>query len=178
MTLEEIRKEVLKEQDQIDWVSIMISAKTIHRKVNENKSFLGLNRGFINVVRVPSWQSKEYIAELSTIYNPNDITFIDAPIQAKLLKVLKEGTLVNEDTIKNKLIVVLTDKMSIETLLARKNLLFLKFSMSMNSERIENSTQRITKCKWKKQGEKTITWIKGQGVSIKRDNILDELLKQ
>ncbi len=181
MTLDWVRKEILKDQDKIDWMGIINTSKALYKEVNENKSFLGLSKGFINIVRC-SYTFNQAEEELLSIYNATDVIIIKAGLQSVILDILKSGEIINDFTLSNKIIIVITDKSTIESLLVKKNIPFLNFTMSIDTMRTKESmglttASYITTCRWKKIGEKAITWVKGQAISIKRDGILDELLK-
>jgi len=183
MTLDWVRQEILKDQDKIDWMGIINASKVLYKEINENKNFLGLSKGFVNIIRTSHFSKFNRVEEeLNSIYNPDDMIIIKAGLQSILTNIVKSDSTINDYTLSNKIIIVITDKSTIESVLVKRNIPFLNFSMSLNTTRTEESMHLptptyITMCSWRRRGEKSITWIKGQAISIKRDGILDELLK-
>lgn len=172
MSLAWIRKEVAKSPSKIDWLRVIETARDIYREENESESILGLSKGFLNFVKLSSYyDSKNIAAEILSIYNPNDVEILYGTYHNTVAKFIKEGK-ISQKTINEKIVVLLTERTTVERLFGQ--LPVMRFKSSYSYKRVPGSPS-ISLCKWKKDGEKGISWEKGKSVALKRDNILDDL---
>ena len=179
MDLDWVRKEVKKSPDKIDWLKIMDAAKEIYKEDNEKKSVLGLSKGFLNFIKSSYYDANSIMADINTIYNQNDIVYIKGAYHNDALKALKEGKITKE-TIIEKIVILITDRTTVEKLLHQYSIPYIKFSTSVNSKRVGKpipgvKAEFITTRRWKKEGQKGISWVKGQALALKRENVLDDL---
>lgn len=169
MTLDWLRQEVQKEPNEINWLEVMNTAKSLYREDNENTTVFGLSKGFVNFVKCRSTiYSNDLRNELLKIYKPDDLLFITVDKQSDLNKMLK-GSQISSDVLSRKLIIVFTDKNTVEPLFNKYNVPYLKFNFSRTW-----TTPKVFK--WKKEGSKQIVWKLGEVLSFKRENVIEELL--
>lgn len=163
--IEWVKKEISKESG-IDWLGISERSKLIY-KAEAKSTVLGFSKGFVNLVRVSSWYSiDEYVKELSQIYP--SANFISSSKQFQVVRMAKEN-IFSRENIDEKLTFLLSDKNTIESVLNRYSIPYISFGLKYGGLGKNNFT--LTR-----SGHETIKWIKGQGISFKRENILDQLL--
>lgn len=173
MTLQWLRQEVKKKPETVDWFQVQETANILYRKYNKSNLTLQLSKGFINIVRVNySWSSSKFSDEIKQ-FHPN-AKVITASTQAAANKYIKDKTITSE-TIKDELIVILTDKSTIDCLFngeRKMKLPMLKFKLTENTSYSKENKERKTIMTWKGEGMKPVKWEKGKGLAIKRDDIL------
>ena len=179
MNLDWLRKEVLKEQNEIDWIKVSDLSKKFYNEENQKNSVFGLSKGFVNFIKVSYMHfATEFSNELHLIY-PN-VKIYQCKTQSALIKVIKDGV-ITRDSIRNDLVVVFSDKLTVETVFNRYKIPFFKFNAarSYRSYKQEDvSYKREDRFSWRKEGEKGFTWKKGTGLSMRRENILESLFDE
>jgi hypothetical protein len=185
MDLKWLREEIAKNQEDINWLNVLDTVNKIYKEENDKKSFLGISKGFINFVKV-SWShyGTELANEIKQMY-PNAIIY-QVGTQSKAIKLIKptkdKPAEVDKKTISDNIIVFISDKSTIETIFNRYKLPFVKYIGAITSKRVMspdgNKSESKTYYRWRRDGERSIQWGKGQGLSIKRDNLLEELFEE
>lgn len=185
MDLNWLRKEISKNQEDINWLDILDTVNKIYKEENDKNSFLGISKGFINFVKV-SWlhHGNELANEIKQMY-PNARIY-QVSTQSKAIKLIKptkdQSAEVDRKIITDNIVVFISDKNTIETVFNRYKLPFIKYISSISTKKIispdGNSSKYFTYYRWRKDGERGIKWEKGQGLSIKRDNLLEELFEE
>lgn len=176
MTIDWIKKEIKKNSKDIDWLGISNTAKAIYLKNNESKSVLGLGKGFVNFINSSSYDFRELKAELYSIYKEDELDIIDGNYQSTVNNLIQSGRLSN---LKEKIVIIHTDKYTIEKLFLKNNIPYIRYSTSMSTKRYKDSNDKdcyLRTFRWKKDDEKVIKWEKGQAISFKRNTILEDLL--
>ncbi len=178
MDLKWLREEIANNQEDINWLDVLNTVNKIYKEENDKKSFLGINKGFINFVKV-SWSH-----EIKQMYPNAKIYQVGTQSKAiKLIKPTKDNPAeVDKKTISDNIIVFISDKSTIETIFNRYKLPFVKYIGAITSKRVVspdgNKSESKTYYRWRRDGERSIQWGKGQGLSIKRDNLLEELFEE
>lgn len=171
MTLEWIRKEMKKKPENIDWFQVQETANLLYKEYNKSNLTLKISKGFINIVRVDSyWRMNEYAKEVKQFY-PN-AKILTVTTQAAANKYIKDKT-ITMDSIKDELIVILTNKNTVDCLFngeRKLKLPILKFKLTEGTSSKDGVRKSIIT--WKGEGMKPVKWEKGQGLAIKRDDIL------
>lgn len=160
-------KQELSKEKGIDWLGISEKSKLIY-KAEAKSTVLGFSKGFVNFVKVSSWYSiDQYINELRQIYP--SANFIKSTKQYQVVRMVKEHTFSREN-IDGSLTILLSDKNTIETVFNRYSIPYINFGLRYDGYGGKNNFSLT------RPGHDTIKWVKGQGVSFKRENILDQLL--
>jgi len=165
----------MKDPSEINWLGVSEAAAKLYAEKNNENSILELSRGFVNFVKSNSeYNCGDIKAEVKLIH-PNAKIYT-TNFQSTVVKMLKDGDL-NRDIISDELVVIISDKSSVETALVTYEMPVLRFTSSITT-RIANGKCTDT-FSWKKNGGKRIKWEKGKGKAIYRDsklsNLLDEL---
>ena len=175
MDLNWIRAEVQKNQEDIDWLSIVDISRKIYDIENKKKSVLGLSRGYINFVKVTDYYGNKISDALYLIYPK--IKIYKVSTQAQFNKMFKDGIL-NKKIMSDELVVILSAK-SIENVLTRNKIPFFKFiarTINRSYKQPNGSFKRDERISWRKEGEKGFTW--SDSLSLRRDNILENLFEE
>lgn len=180
MDLNWIRQEVSKDENDIDWMSIIDVANILYKDQNKKTSLLGLSKGFVNFIKSSPYSN--IIEEIKSIYPNAKIFKIKSQSEAINLIKSVRGVLpeVNRQVIMDEIIVFISDKNTIETAFNRYKLPYIKYIATGYHKKIvstDGKSDYKNYYRWKRDGEKSIVWERGQGKSIKRDNLLDELFK-
>ncbi len=177
-TISWMKKELLKSPDKIDWLSIAEKSKKLYKEINDKESFLGISKGFVNLVRTSIYDTKEIISDIQLVYPTANIRVVK--YCTDINKLIKNGdikTLLEEDVP----LILLTDRATVEMTLPKNQIPYLKFSATKKSKSTVDVNGKRTyerSTNWKKAGEKPITWKTGGLVSIKRDNILELIFNE
>lgn len=179
-TISWMKKELLKSPDKIDWLSIAEKSRKLYKEINDKQSFLGISKGFVNLVRTSIYDTKEIISDIQLVYPSANIRVVKYCTDInKLIKTGDIKKLLEEDVP----LILLTDRATVEMTLPKNQIPYLKFSAIKRSKSTLDVDvngkiiyERYTN--WKKAGEKPITWKTGGLVSIKRDNILELIFNE
>jgi hypothetical protein len=184
MDLNWLRKEIAKNQEDINWLDVLDAVNKIYKEENDKNSFLGISKGFVNFVKV-SWShhGTELANEIKQMY-PNAKVY-QVGTQSKAIKIIKptkdNPAEVDRKVITDNIIVFISDKNTIETVFNRYKLPFVKYMGARASKRVtspDGKSEVKTYYRWRRDGERGLKWEKGQGLSIKRDNLLEELFDE
>jgi hypothetical protein len=168
MSISWIRDEVLKEEKDIDWISIINYAKKAHSEKSKNESVIGITKGYINFVKVSYEHYAKIVKDDLQQIDP-DLKIYIASTQSQVIKLIKSKVF-TFDEIKNDKIILISDKSTIETALRRYDISYIKFTF----KETRSSNKRVYI--WKKEGkDKGIKWEKDVLLSLKRENILNQL---
>jgi len=177
-TISWMKKELIKSPDEIDWLTIMDKSQKMYREINDKKSYLGISKGFVNLVRTQIYNTNKIVEDIKTIYPNANIKIVNSC--SVLIKLIKSGeieTMINGSSP----LIILTDKATVELTLPKNKIPYLKFTASGKSKSIIDSSGKRTyenSISWKRAGEKTLSWKQGGLVSIKRENILEALFNE
>lgn len=176
MDLDWLRAEVLKDPKEANWFKVSEVAKKLHDEENLNSSILGLSKGYVNFVKIGYYyQSDKYLNEVKLIY-PN-VKIHKFASQSALIKVLKGPEL--SEYIQNELVIFTGDKSTLEPMFGRYKIPYVKFIMGESSKsytKPDGSRGYQNRFTWRKDGNKGISWAKGDALSMKRDNLLEDIL--
>lgn len=178
MNFDWLKEELKKEQENIDWLVVMDTAKKLYDEENKKKSVLGLSKGYINFLKVSYIHyGRELSTEIRTIYPEARIYTVSS--QSSLIRLIKEHEITRE-SISNNLTIIISDKLTIETVFNRYKFPYFKFiggTTTRSYKQSDGSEKREIRFTWRRDGDKGISWRKGTGLSMKRENILETLLE-
>jgi hypothetical protein len=157
----------------------MDTAKKLYDEENKKKSILGLSKGYVNFLKVSyTFYGRELSQEILLIYPNAKIYTVST--QSALNKMVKDN-IINRETISNNLVIVISDKLTVETIFNRHKIPYFKFiggSTTRSYKQSDGTQKRENRFTWRKEGDKGFSWEKGTGLSLKRENILEALFEE
>lgn len=173
MDINWIRQEVKKNIEEIDWIEIIRSSTALYKEVNDRSSVLGLSKGYVNFFKCAGYYTQHFIEDIKKIYP--GVKIVNIRTSHQVAKLINEK-IITLDSIKEDLTVVVGDKTTMESVLSRKGIPFIKFNIGVKRQRDIKTNTYSTTITWKKDGEKGIKIKEGDFVTMNRNSKLDNLL--
>jgi hypothetical protein len=166
MTIEELRIEVSKDFNEIDWLKIYQTSKSFYKEnaINDG-NILSLSKGVLNFVKCNYSYNLDF--EDFRKFCPDLIVYGDNV--SKLLKLRKEGKF-NKDILDNNIVIFYTEKTTVEPNLERHNIPYIKFNYTSSWNDKKPNV-------WTRPNNEKIRWSKNELVALNRDFKLNKLLK-
>ncbi len=167
MTIDELRIEVSKDFNEIDWLKVYQTSKSFYKEnsVNDN-NILSLSRGVLNFVKCGGLYNLKF--EDIKKFCP-DVVFYGSNV-SDFLKLKKAGKF-DKESLDNNIVVFYTDKTTVETNIERHNIPYIKFNYT------PASTWSKKPSVWTRPNNEKIRWSGDELVALNRDFKLNSILK-
>jgi len=171
MTIEWIKKEMEKDPSTIDWLTIAGTATQLYKEYKSPENFLGLTKGFVNIVSCSNYAHKN-VEPFITSLCP-DAIILKGNYQSDIVKYVNGLTVDGfKKTCTDNILIILSDKITVDTYLNRIGIPFIKFRSLIQYESISSKDSSKPFMKWKKQGSKEIKISESDILIHKRDKLL------
>lgn len=172
----------LLKSENIDWLKIIDLAKDAYETENKSNSILGFQKGFLNLFKIGQgyWAFSKIAAQIKIFYP--DAEILSFSRKCDCLQYLKKTKL----NLSDKLVIIITDKTTIEPIMTQLNIPYLKFTggEATSSKKIKDESGKETYhyeyfFRIKKDGDKKgFKWKKEDTKSLNRDSKLLEIFDE